>query len=575
MCKKFLSLLIAAAMLTTVFAGCGEAAGSTSESGAASSVVSETVSSSSDSSAQQTGTADESLSFPKSDIYKGETNQQTYPLSDEKITLTFWYPQAGSIGTLADYNDSEFFQWMEEKTNIHIEFIVPASGEETQSFNNLFITGDMPDIMYTQPKYQVYRDGMDAAIEDGYIMDLHEHLDWAPNYVSWLNSIPTAKQDVFTDSGKMYGFWSFWDNMEGGYADQGLSIRKDFLDKVGMDVPTTYDEWETVLTAFKDKLGIEAPFYTSKYGIDHGEFMAGFGIAPRFYQVDGKVKFGPMEDAYKDYLTLLHDWYNKGLLDPDFATRKSTGVAADNDMMLNDKVGSLIDWGTRMTDAYISRGATNPDFWTVAAPQPKLSADAPDPAWREVDNNYRDIQAVCLMVNANSEHLEAATRWVDSFYAQDVYLNANYGIDSEEGTVWYKADDGHRIGNYDFRYSNPDGLDSATVAAKYWAKNPPIRCEAAQIEQMPPERAASYAVWSKYAPTNYIPVTVTMTSDENAEYTQYFTDIDAYIQENEVKFINGERSLDEYDDYRATLIDMGIEKCIDIRQASLDRYNNR
>ena len=35
------------------------------------------------------------------------------------------------------------------------------------------------------------------------------------------------------------------------------------------------------------------------------------------------------------------------------------------------------------------------------------------------------------------------------------------------------------------------GLDSATVAAKYWAKNPPIRCEAAQIEQMPPERAAS------------------------------------------------------------------------------------
>ena len=66
-----------------------------------------------------------------------------------------------------------------------------------------------------------------------------------------------------------------------------------------------------------------------------------------------------------------------------------------------------------------------------------------------------------------------------------------------------------------------------------------------------------------------------MTSDENAEYTQYFTDIDAYIQENEVKFINGERSLDEYDDYRATLKDMGIDKCIDIRQASLDRYNSR
>ncbi|MBP5454434.1 MAG: hypothetical protein J6Y09_07500 [Lachnospiraceae bacterium] len=570
--KRIVSLLLASVMVTALLSGCGATSeNKEAENGTPASTVETTETTESET---ETAAVDEN-GIPVSDVYKGETNQQTYPLSDEKITLTYWYPNANSMGTLADYNDSEFFQWLEEKTNIHIEFIVPPAGEESQSFNNLFISGELPDIMYTQPKSQMYRDGMDAAIDDGYIADIREHLDWAPNYVSWLNSIETAKQDVVTDSGKMYGFWSFWDNMKDGYADQGLSIRKDFLDKVGKEVPTTYDEWEDVLTAFRDELGIEAPFYTSKNGIDHGEFMAGFGIAPRFYQVDGKVKFGPMEDAYKEYLTLMNDWYNKGLLDRDFATRKSTGVAADNDMMLNDKVGSLIDWGTRMTDAYISRGATNPDFWTVAAPQPKKNASDPDPAWREVSNNYRDIQAVCLVVNAKSKHLEEAIRWVDSFYAKDVYLNANYGIDSEQDVVWYAAEDGHRIGLYDFRYSNPDGLDSATVAAKYWAKNPPIRCEASQIEQMPAERAVSYVVWSQYEPKNYIPVTVTMTSDENTEYSQYYTDIDAYIQENEVKFINGERSLDEYDAYRDTLKSMGIERCIELKQASLDRYNSR
>jgi putative aldouronate transport system substrate-binding protein len=567
--KRIVSLLLTAVMVTALFAGCGST--SVEESTPTSTVES----TESTEGTEAVAAEDDGTGIPTSTVYKGETDQQTYPISDEKITLTYWYPNANSMGTLADYNDSEFFQWLEEKTNIHIEFIVPASGEESQSFNNLFISGELPDIMYTQPKHQMYRDGMDAAINDGYIADIREHLDWAPNYVSWLNSIETAKQDVVTDSGKMYGFWSFWDNMKDGFADPGLSIRKDFLDKVGKEVPTTYDEWEDVLTAFRDELGIEAPFYTSNKGIDHGEFMAGFGIAPRFYQVDGKVKFGPMEDAYKDYLTLLNDWYNKGLLDRDFATRKSTGVAADNDMMLNDKVGSLVDWGTRMTDAYISRGATNPDFWTVAAPQPKKSASDPDPAWREVSNNYRDIQAVCLCVNANSKHLEEAIRWVDAFYAKDVYLNANYGIDSEQDVVWYAAEDGHRIGLYDFRYNNPDGLDSATVAAKYWAKNPPIRCEASQIEQMPAERAVSYVVWSQYEPKNYIPVTVTMTSDENTEYSQYYTDIDAYVQENEVKFINGERSLDEYDAYRDTLKSMGIERCIELQQASLDRYNNR
>ena len=517
------------------------------------------------------------VEVPTSDVYRGETNGQTYPIADG-ITLTYWYPMAGSIGTLSDYNDSEFFQWMEKKTGIHIDFIVPAYGEEATAFNQLFIANDLPDIMYTIPSSQNYRDGMDAAIEDGYIVDLSQYLDIMPNYVSWINSIETAPKDVFTDSGKMYGFWGFWDNdyLEGTYADQGISIRKDFLDKVGLDVPTTYDEWEVVLAAFKDQLGIEAPLFTGKYGIDpYGCFMAGYGVAPYFYQENGVVKYGPMQDAYKEYLEMLHKWYENGWIDQDFSTRQMGGVMADNDMMLNDKVGALIDFGTRMTDAYISRGATNPEFYTVAAPDPKKSADSPDPAWREVGVNFHDMHGTCVLISAKSDHIEEAIKWVDSFYAKDVYDNANYGIDSEEGVVWYKAEDGHRIGDYDFRYHNPDGLDSGTVAAKYWAKNPPVRVEAAQPEQMPAERADAYRVWSTYEPTMYIPVTLTMTVDETSEYAQYYADILTYVQENNVKFITGERSLDEYDSYRDTLKSMGIEKCIALQQAALDRYNAR
>lgn len=524
----------------------------------------------------EAGGGGERAEIPSSDVVKGETDQQTYPISEEKITLTMWYPLAGSMGTLSDYNESEFWQWLEEKTNIHIEFIVPASGTEAESFNLLFTSGELPDIMYVQTNNQMYRDGMDACIEDGYIVNMAEYLDECPNYVSWINSIEGAEKNVLTDSGKMYGMWGFWDNMENGYADQGISIRKDFLDKVNMDVPTTYDEWEEVLTAFKDELGIEAPLYTSKYGIDYGEFMAGYGVAPYFYQVDGEIKYGPMEDGYKDYLTMMHDWYDKGLLDPDFSTRQSSGVAADNDMILNDKIGALIDYGTRMGNAYISRGATNEEFFAVGAPQPKMSEDSADPAWRDVSGNYMDMLNVCTLVNAESEHVVEAIRWLDTFYAKDVYLNANYGIESEEGIVWYAdEEDGHRIGNYDFRYNNPDGMDSATVAVKYWAKNPNVRVEAAQIEQMPEDQKAAYPIWSKYEPTNFIPPTVSMTSDENSEYSNYYIEIESYVQENNVKFITGERSLDEYDDYRSTLQDMGIDRCIELRQAALDRYNAR
>lgn len=513
--------------------------------------------------------------IPASKTVKGEEDQQTYPISDSKITLTLWDPQGSSMGTLADRNDGEFFQWYEQKTNVHIDFTIPATGTEAEAFNLLFTSNKLPDILDIQTATQKYRDGMDAAINDGYLVNMVDYLNDAPNYCSWINNIDTAKKDVLTDSGKMYGMWGFWDNMKNGYADQGISIRQDFLKKVGMDVPTTYDEWEKVLTAFKDKLGIEAPFFTSKYGIDNGEFMAGYGIAPYFYQVDGTVKYGPLEDGYKDYLTMMADWYKKGLLDPDFDTRTCTGIAPDKDMILNDKVGACIDWGTRMTDAYISRGATNKDFWAVAAPQPKINSSDADPAWRAAANNYHSMQAECFAVSAASKNIEAAVRWLDGFYAKDVYLNANYGIDSEEGTVWTKASDGHRVGNFDFRYSNPNGLDSATVLVKYWTKNPPVRVEAAQIEQMPAERAAAYDVWSKYEPKNYIPTNISMTVDEGTDYAQAYTEIELYVQEMNVKFIKGTESLDNYDKYREQLKSMGIEDCIKIQQAALDRYNAR
>lgn len=569
--KKIFAVLLAAAMITGSFAGCGSDKTVDSDTGSDVQSTASTVS--------QTNTDgdDTPTTTPTSDVYEGEVNQQTYPIVDEKITLTMWYPNAGSMGELADFNDGEFWQWYEEKTNIHIDFIVPASGTESDAFQLLFASNDMPDMIEHNPNSQKYRGGEDAAIEDGYFVDVAEHLDWTPNYVSWLNSHEDWAKACYSDTGKLYGMWGVWRTMEedGAYADQGISIRKDFLDKVGLDVPTTYDEWETVLTAFKDELGIEAPLYTSKYGIDNGEFMAGYDTAPYFYQRDGVVQFGPMDDQYKEYLSLLHDWWEKGLLDKDFATRTSTGITADNDMMLNDKVGALIDYGTRMSDTYITRGATNPEFYTVAAPQPKISEDSADPAWREYSAGSDRMTTRCIAFNAESEHLEEAMRWNDGFYAEDVFLNANYGLEDQEGTVWYAAEDGHRIGDYDFRYSNPDGISSATVLVQFWTKNPPVRVEAAQIEQADENKQASHKLWSQYEPTNYLPTRLTNTTDEASELASKYTDIETYVQECNVKFIMGQMSLDDYDSYRETLKSMGIEDCIALKQAALDRYNAR
>ena len=177
-----------------------------------------------------------------------------------------------------------------------------------------------------------------------------------------------------------------------------------------------------------------------------------------------------------------------------------------------------------------------------------------------------------MLFSADSKYIEEAVKWNDGFYAKDVYLNANYGLESQEGTVWNKAEDGHRIGNYDFRFSNPNGLSSATVLAKYWTKNPPVRVEAAQIEQADENKQAAYPLWSKYDAEWFIPSRISMTAEENTKFSSIYTDIETYVQECNVKFITGSMSLDTYDSYIDTLRQMNIDEAIKLKQDALDRY---
>ena len=57
-------------------------------------------------------------------------------LTDEKVTLTLWYDfTQEQLGNMADPNEADVFKWLEEQTNVHIEWLIPVSGTEKESFN--------------------------------------------------------------------------------------------------------------------------------------------------------------------------------------------------------------------------------------------------------------------------------------------------------------------------------------------------------------------------------------------------------------------------------------------------------
>ncbi len=69
-----------------------------------------------------------------------------------------------------------------------------------------------------------------------------------------------------------------------------------------------------------------------------------------------------------------------------------------------------------------------------------------------------------------------------------------------------------------------------------------------------------------------LPLSLNMTADEMTEFSAIMADVETSVKENIVKFILGDRPLDEWDAYVATLKEMKLDRAVELKQASYDRY---
>ena len=102
----------------------------------------------------------------------------------------------------------------------------------------------MPDLIMNQSGRE-YASGPDVAIADNVYLRLNELCDeYAPNYMALINANPRPQKDTITDDGNRWAFNYLY--KDGRLANQGPTIRQDFLDKVKMDVPVTFDDWHEI-----------------------------------------------------------------------------------------------------------------------------------------------------------------------------------------------------------------------------------------------------------------------------------------------------------------------------------------
>lgn len=586
--KKSLSLILAMVLMLGLLSGCGGQTASDGGAAEVSAASAETAPEASEApAAAPEADADSAAEAPTEtaltgavipaeecqaqgyDVQHGMFDFETYvelPLTEDGDTLSYWFMLQPFMMGYNNYTPEDFtyFKEMEARTGVQLELIPVSMFSVTEQFSLMVTSGDYADMIESGATY--YSGGGGKAIEDGFLVDMTDLLDEMPNYQAWIDSDPTYRKDLLTlDGGIAYaaGFTEVERNV-------GPQLRGDWLDELGLDVPTTYDEYHDVLTAFKDKYG--AGIWLDSYGAQRNNVLSsGFNVHSNnsdptvkpFRIVDGVVEYSAYTDDYHEFMKLLSSWWDEGLIYQDFLSQQSVSTP-DNSLVLNGVVGA---WATD-NNTMVSYDELSDEIDVRPAPIPRQEAGQTIHLYSQ---SGKCGDGTSISTSCTDPVL--AARWLDYNYTYEGTLLCGYGVEGEgltfdaEGKPMYT----------DLVLNNPDMITVACslLYSKYGGAGviDAYRYTPGYTEK---QKAATELWLDNLDTACEFPDRVQFTIEESAEYSKIMSDLDTYANQATLQFITGDLSVEkDWDSYIASLESLEVERAQELCQIAYDRYNEQ
>ncbi|WP_304942238.1 extracellular solute-binding protein [Vallitalea guaymasensis] len=348
------------------------------------------------------------------------------------ITLT------GHRNKKNDKDYGQYEKWAEEQLGIKYErkWLVPDLETDNQKLNLAIVSNDIPDIISVEAG-----DVCSNLIDSGMILPLNDLID---EYASPLTKYMIEQfQDqldgnffsMFSKDGKYYAFPEADDLFAANW--KNMWLRKDVLDELGKDIPTTLAEFEDILAAYKAKHSDGLPYV---YNIQ--PIMEAHGAYPDKWVKDenGELVFGSVQPKVKEGLQTLRDWYEKGYIDKEFFVKDDTKnmesfVAGKGMAIYGNWWYVFWPFPDLMTNA--------PDSYMVPVP-PLKGPDGKASVMHDIDNGYFNYGRA---ISANCEHPEAL------IYMLNEHLDSQYR-DNKELRDLMKNEYG-----YEFKYPYEEAKD--------------------------------------------------------------------------------------------------------------------
>lgn len=491
-----------------------------------------------------------------------------YPLQCEDV-LQFWFD--GGLAWQKKYEnfaETPLGKKIAEATGVKVEYFHPTSGQAKEQFQILMASDELPDMV--NYNWLTYPGGPDTAINDQYIYKLNGILEkYCPALTKILKENPQWDKEVKTDSGFYYAFPKMAEDSL-LLVSYGPILRGDWLNQLGLELPRNMNEWEKVLTAFKEEKGAAIPYGGSMSDL-LDTFMGAYGIYRNWYQDEGVVKFGQAQPEYKEFLKDMNKWYTTGLIDPDFMTGNKNLTAN----ILNGVVGSTSAWAGSGLGAYLDANSDVPGYTLVGTQFPAMDGRG------NAEYSYlsRDITVSNVSITKNCKNVELAARFLDFGFTEEGDILYNFGIEGESFN-WVEKN-GEKYPAYsDLIYNNPEGYTVGDVLTMYTRAahtNMPMIQDVKYIEQYYPhqEQKDAQVEWAKTNVKVHQLPELTLDVEQGDKDGDIMANVNTYVDEMTIKFITGRESLDKFDEYLQTLKEFGIEDSVKLRQDALERFNKR
>ena len=327
-----------------------------------------------------------------------------------------------------EYDGCYYFPAIEQKTNA--KFMIDwrsIDGYDTHVATTL-ASGELPDILGAGSY------GVLNLVEEGAVVELDQYLDLIPNIVEAVGEDRMA--DWRQADGHIYTIPTIVDVP----GSQSVKVRKDWLDKIEMEVPTNWDEWMALWRAIRDNdlNGNGDNTDEIPLALEMGEsgerclasLMNAFGI-----KTSADTQFCVLDDGtytmvyehprYMEFLQTAQDMYKEGLIDPEFTMRKQAELFTAMDSGL---VGTAMTWAERArisTEA--TRGPGSEDaLWLCVAPIVGPHGD-------QMTQERKAVTSVWCITKAAEDKgiVEDILKVFNWNYGEEGLILYNYGIEGK------------------------------------------------------------------------------------------------------------------------------------------------